>query len=47
MGAIVITILGTGMDLAGISPYIRQITLGVIIVVAVMLSKIRSRKGGY
>lgn len=47
MGAIVITILGTGMDLAGISPYIRQITLGVIIVIAVMLSKIRSRKGGY
>lgn len=47
MGAIVITILGNGMDLAGISPYMRQITLGVIIVIAVMLSKIRSTERGY
>ena len=43
MGALVITTLGNGMDLAYISPYIRQIILGVIVIVAVFVSQIRSK----
>lgn len=43
MGALVITTIGNGMDLAYISPYIRQIILGVIVIVAVLISQFRSK----
>ena len=44
VGALVITTIGNGMDLAYISPYIRQIILGVIVIVAVLVSQLRSKK---
>jgi ribose/xylose/arabinose/galactoside ABC-type transport system permease subunit len=44
MGALIITTIGNGMDLSYISPYIRQIILGVIVIVAVLVSQLRSKK---
>ncbi len=43
MGALVITTIGNGMDLAYISPYIRQIILGFIVIIAVMISQVRAK----
>jgi len=43
MGALVITTIGNGMDLAYISPYIRQMILGVIVIGAVLVSQMRSK----
>lgn len=41
LGALVIAVLGNGMDLANISPYIRQVILGLIVIGAVLVSKLR------
>ncbi len=41
LGALVIAVLGNGMDLANISPYIRQVILGMIVIGAVLVSKLR------
>jgi ribose transport system permease protein len=41
LGALVIAVLGNGMDLANISPYIRQVILGWIVIGAVLVSKLR------
>jgi ribose/xylose/arabinose/galactoside ABC-type transport system permease subunit len=43
IGALVITTIGNGMDLAYISPYIRQIILGAIVIVAVLVSQFPSK----
>jgi ribose transport system permease protein/putative xylitol transport system permease protein len=41
LGALVIAILGNGMDLASISPYVRQMILGLIVIGAVLVSNWR------
>jgi ribose transport system permease protein len=41
LGALVIAILGNGMDLANISPYVRQVILGLIVISAVLVSNWR------
>ncbi len=41
LGALVIAVLGNGMDLANISPYVRQVILGLIVIGAVLASNWR------
>ena len=43
MGALVITTIGNGMDLAYISPYIRQVILGAIVILAVLFSQLQRK----
>ncbi len=43
MGALIITTIGNGMDLAYISPYIRQVILGVIVILAVLFSQFQRK----
>jgi ribose/xylose/arabinose/galactoside ABC-type transport system permease subunit len=43
IGAVVITVLGNGMDLAGVSPYVQRIVVGVAIVVIVLVDIVRRR----
>jgi len=43
MGALVITTIGNGMDMACISPYIRQVILGVIVIIAVLFSQLQAK----
>jgi len=42
-GALVITILSVGMDLAGISPYTERIALGVALILIVMFNRLQNR----
>lgn len=41
MGALIITVLSNGMNLAGVSPYMQMMTVGFVIIAAVLLDKIR------
>ena len=40
-GALIITILSNGMNLAGVSPYLQEMTIGFVIILAVLIDKIR------
>jgi ribose transport system permease protein len=41
LGVIFITVLTTGLDIAGVNPFLQQMTTGVVLVGAVLLSKAR------
>jgi ribose transport system permease protein len=41
-GVILITVLNTGLDIAGINPFVEQIVTGLVLISAVLLSKARS-----
>ena len=41
-GVILITVLNTGLDIAGINPFIEQIVTGLVLISAVLLSKARA-----
>lgn len=41
LGAIVITILGNGMNLVGITPYVQQVVLGIAIILAVVWDRLQ------
>lgn len=43
LGALVITVLANGMDLAGVSPYVQRIVVGVAIVLIVLVDVVRRR----
>lgn len=40
-GAMIITILSNGMNMAGVSPYMQEMAIGVVIILAVLIDKIR------
>jgi ribose transport system permease protein len=42
LGVMFITILTTGLDIAGVNPFVQQIATGVVLVVAVIVSRARS-----
>jgi len=44
LGVIIITMLGNGMDLANVSPYLREILLGIIVIAVVFISVRSSRR---
>jgi ribose/xylose/arabinose/galactoside ABC-type transport system permease subunit len=44
LGALVIAVLANGMDLAGVSPYLQRIVLGLALVTAVLIDVLRRRK---
>ncbi len=41
LGVVLITILTTGLDIAGVNPFVQQMTTGVVLVGAVLVSKAR------
>jgi ribose/xylose/arabinose/galactoside ABC-type transport system permease subunit len=41
-GVILITVLNTGLDIAGVNPFIQQIVTGIVLICAVLLSKARA-----
>jgi ribose/xylose/arabinose/galactoside ABC-type transport system permease subunit len=43
LGALVITVLANGMDLAGVSPYVQRIVVGAAIVLIVLVDVVRRR----
>lgn len=43
LGAMVITVLANGMDLAGVSPYVQRIVVGAAIVLIVLVDVVRRR----
>jgi ribose/xylose/arabinose/galactoside ABC-type transport system permease subunit len=42
LGVVLITVLNTGLDIAGVNPFIQQIVTGVVLICAVLLSKARA-----
>jgi ribose transport system permease protein len=44
MGALIIAFLGNGLNLLGVSTFIQQIVTGLIIIVSVWVSILRSRR---
>lgn len=42
LGVLFITVLTTGLDIAGVNPFMQQIATGVVLVVAVIVSKART-----
>lgn len=42
LGVILITVLNTGLDIAGINPFVQQIVTGLVLISAVLLSKARA-----
>lgn len=45
LGSVIITCLANGMDLAGVSPYLQRVMLGVVTVLIVLFSITRKRLG--
>jgi len=44
LGALIIGFLGNGLNLLGVSTFVQQIVIGLIIIVSVWASIIRSRR---
>jgi ribose transport system permease protein len=44
-GALVITVLNNGMNLAGVSPYLQEMTIGLVIIAAVFIDNFQRGKG--
>jgi ribose/xylose/arabinose/galactoside ABC-type transport system permease subunit len=42
LGVILVTVLNTGLDIAGVNPFVQQIVTGVVLISAVLLSKARA-----
>jgi ribose/xylose/arabinose/galactoside ABC-type transport system permease subunit len=42
LGVILVTVLNTGLDIAGVNPFIQQIVTGLVLISAVLLSKARA-----
>jgi ribose/xylose/arabinose/galactoside ABC-type transport system permease subunit len=42
LGVILITILNTGLDIAGVNPFLQQIVTGLVLILAVLLSQART-----
>jgi len=42
LGVILVTVLTTGLDIAGVNPFIQQIVTGLVLISAVLLSKARA-----
>jgi ribose/xylose/arabinose/galactoside ABC-type transport system permease subunit len=42
LGVILITVLNTGLDIAGVNPFVQQIVTGLVLISAVLLSKARA-----
>ncbi|MGC2332856.1 MAG: ABC transporter permease [Candidatus Acidiferrales bacterium] len=42
LGVILVTVLNTGLDIAGINPFVQQIVTGLVLISAVLLSKARA-----
>ena len=42
LGVVLITVLNTGLDIAGVNPFIQQIVTGCVLILAVLLSKARA-----
>jgi ribose/xylose/arabinose/galactoside ABC-type transport system permease subunit len=42
LGVVLITVLNTGLDIAGVNPFVQQIVTGLVLISAVLLSKARA-----
>jgi ribose transport system permease protein len=42
LGVALVTVLNTGLDIAGVNPFIQQIVTGLVLILAVLLSKARA-----
>ena len=42
LGVILVTVLNTGLDIAGVNPFVQQIVTGLVLISAVLLSKART-----
>jgi ribose/xylose/arabinose/galactoside ABC-type transport system permease subunit len=42
LGVLLITVLTTGLDIAGVNPFVQQIVTGLVLILAVLVSKVRS-----
>jgi ribose/xylose/arabinose/galactoside ABC-type transport system permease subunit len=42
LGVILVTVLNTGLDIAGVNPFVQQIVTGLVLISAVLLSKARA-----
>jgi ribose/xylose/arabinose/galactoside ABC-type transport system permease subunit len=42
LGVILITVLNTGLDIAGVNPFLQQIVTGLVLILAVLLSQART-----
>jgi ribose transport system permease protein len=42
LGVVLVTVLNTGLDIAGVNPFVQQIVTGMVLILAVLLSKARS-----
>jgi ribose/xylose/arabinose/galactoside ABC-type transport system permease subunit len=42
LGVILITVLNTGLDIAGVHPFLQQIVTGLVLILAVLLSQART-----
>jgi ribose transport system permease protein len=42
LGVVLVTVLNTGLDIAGVNPFIQQIVTGLVLILAVLLSKARA-----
>jgi ribose transport system permease protein len=43
LGALIVTVLANGMDLAGVSPYVQRVVVGMAIIVIVLVDIVRRR----
>ena len=42
LGVVLVTVLNTGLDIAGVNPFVQQIVTGLVLISAVLLSKARA-----
>lgn len=42
LGVVLVTVLNTGLDIAGVNPFVQQIVTGLVLIAAVLLSKARA-----
>ena len=42
LGVVLVTVLNTGLDIAGVNPFVQQIVTGMVLILAVLLSKARA-----
>lgn len=42
LGVVLVTVLNTGLDIAGVNPFLQQIVTGLVLILAVLLSKARA-----
>jgi len=47
LGVALITVLTTGLDIAGVNPFVQQMVTGSVLVLAVLISNLRSGRIGF